>query len=210
MPANGPRTDDSVGAAGLAGIAVESNGVLVLDREETLRRADANSCAVHGLATSLAAREAPLAPPPPLRAQLVGRVRPRRRDMRDIERGIAVVERLAEFATGRAAVVARSHVLAIAGAEATAAMLARVRGLRQWSDRHSRRRLGSLVCRAAPDDADDLLALLQQAALQDLAGVAITGNGPLLHSAKDAAQTADNLGLCLVICETGSDSKGLA
>ena len=210
MPAIGPRTVDSVVAAGLAGIAVESNGVLVLDREETLRRADANACAVHGLATSLAAREAPLAPPPPLRAQLVGRVRPRRRDMRDIERGIAVVERLAEFATGRAAVVARSHVLAIAGAEATAAMLARVRGLRQWSDRHNRRRLGSLVCRAAPDDADDLLALLQQAALQDLAGVAITGNGPLLHSAKDAAQTADNLGLCLVICETGSDSKGLA
>jgi UDP-2,3-diacylglucosamine hydrolase len=201
MPVIGPRTIDSVVAAGLAAIVVERRGVLVLDREETLRCADANACAIHGLAGNTPAPE-PQRPRRPLRAQLIGRVRPRQRDIRDIERGIAVVERLAEFETGRAAVVARCHVLAVEGAEGTAAMLARVRGLRQWSDRRHRRRLGSLVCRASPEEAYDLVALLQQAALQDLAAVAIAGEGPLMQAARDAAPTADNLGLCLVTCET--------
>src|SRR5262249_58191550 len=108
--------------------------------------------------------------------------------------GIAVVERLAEFGTGKAAVVVRSHVLAVEGAEGTSAMLARVRSLRQWSDRRHRRRLGALVCRATPHDGRDLVGLLQQAALQDLAVVAVAGEGPLLLGAKDAAPTADNLG----------------
>jgi len=49
---------------------------------------------------------------------------------------------------------------------------------------------------------------LQQAALQDLAAVAIAGDGPLLLGAKDAAATADNLGLCLVTCETGGMGEG--
>ena len=200
MPVIGPRTIDSVVAAGLDGIVIERGGVLILDRDETLRRADANACAVCGLDAEAPAPEA-LGPAPPLQGQLIGRVRPRQRDIRDIERGIAVVERLAQFDTGKAAVVARSHVLAVEGAEGTAAMLARVRGLRQWSDRRHRRRLGALVCRAAPEDVHDLVALLRQAALQDLAAVAIAGRGPLIKGAKDAAQTADNLGLALVSCE---------
>jgi hypothetical protein len=36
---------------------------------------------------------------------------------------------------------------------------------------------------------------LQQAALQDLAAVAIAGEGPLLEAAKAAARAADDLGL---------------
>jgi len=207
MPAIGPRTVDSTVAAGLAGIVVATGGVLLLDRDETLRRADANGCAIHGLAED-PAEPAPPAPARPLSAELVGRIRPRRRDIRDIERGIAVVERLAEFATGKAAVVARSHVLAVEGAEGTAAMLARVRGLRQWSDRRNRRRLGSLVYRAEPGERRDLVGLLQQAALQDLAAVAITGEGSLIEDARDAAHTADNLGLALVTCETRSTLVG--
>jgi UDP-2,3-diacylglucosamine hydrolase len=206
MPAIGPRTVDSVVAAGLAGIVVESGAVLILDREETLRRADANSCAVHGLAAEASTREA--APAGRLSAHLVGRVRPSRRDLGDIERGIAIVTRLAAFATGKAAVVARAHVLAVEGAEGTAAMLARVRGLRQWSDRRSRRRLGALVCRASAAEAQPLTMLLQQAALQDLAAVAIAGNGPLFEDATEAARAADALGLCLVTCQTGWDEGG--
>ncbi len=208
MPAIGPRTVDSVVAAGLAAIVVESQGVLVLDREETIRRADANACALHGLAAPPPAPEAK-SPPRPLSARLVGRLQPRQREIADIERGIAVVERLAEFATGKAAVVVRSHVLAVAAAEDTGSMLARVRGLRQWSDRHHRRRLGSLVCRATPGEVPDLGALLQQAALQDLAAVAIAGSGPLLQLAKEAAPAADKLGLALVTCETRAASEAL-
>ena len=148
------------------------------------------------------------APAGRLSAHLIGRVRPSRRDLGDIERGIAIVTRLAAFATGKAAVVARAHVLAVEGAEGTAAMLARVRGLRQWSDRRSRRRLGALVCRASAAEAQPLTMLLQQAALQDLAAVAIAGNGPLFEDATEAARAADALGLCLVTCETGWDEGG--
>src|SRR5262245_22350144 len=121
MPAIGPRTVDGVVAAGLAGIVVEAGGVLVLDRDETLRRAAANACAIHGLAAGPGPE--PVVLPPPS-AHLIGRLRPSRRDRGDIERGMAVVARLAAFATGEAAVVARSHVLAVEGAEGTAAMLA--------------------------------------------------------------------------------------
>jgi UDP-2,3-diacylglucosamine hydrolase len=201
MPAIGPRTVDSVVAAGLAGIVVEEGGVLVLDREETLRRAAANACAIHGLTSTAAA--GPRVPTPPLIAHLIGRLQPSRRDRGDIERGLAVVTRLAAFGTGEAAVVARSHVLAVQGAEGTAAMLARVRGLRQWSDRRNRRRLGALVVRADDGDGPALLTLLQQAALQDLAVVAIAGEGPLLEAAKVAARAADGLGLGLVTCDIG-------
>jgi DUF1009 family protein len=190
----------------LAGIVVESGAVLILDREETLRRADANGCAVHGLAAEAASLETAAAGP--LRAHLIGRVRPSRRDLGDVERGIAIVTRLAAFATAKAAVVARAHVLAVEGAEGTAAMLARVRGLRQWSDRRSRRRLGALVYRAAAGQDQALTTLLQQAALQDLAAVAIAGSGPLLEDAGEAARLADDLGLCLVTCETGLDGEG--
>jgi DUF1009 family protein len=208
MPAIGPRTVDSVVAAGLAGIVVEAGGVLVLDREETLRRAAANACAIHGLVPTAGPAPVALALPP--NAHLIGRLRPSRRDRGDIERGLAVVVRLAALATGEAAVVARAHVLAVQGAETTAAMLARVRGLRQWSDRHHRRRLGVLVVRVAPEDGDGsgLLTLLQQAALQDLAAVAIAGEGPLLEAAKAAARAADDLGLCLVTCDIDRQEPG--
>jgi UDP-2,3-diacylglucosamine hydrolase len=211
MPAIGPRTVDGVVAAGLAGIVLEAGGVLVLDRDETVRRAAANACAIHGLPA--ASGSGPVAPAPaPPSAHLIGRVRPSRRDRGDIERGMAVVARLAAFATGEAAVVARSHVLAVQGAEGTAAMLARVRGLRQWSDRRNRRRLGALVVRAQPepDQGRALLSLLQQAALQDLAAVAIAGAGPLLEAAKAAARAADDLGLSLVTCDIDWQQQGSA
>jgi DUF1009 family protein len=208
MPAIGPRTVDGVVAAGLAGIVIETGGVLVLDREETLRRAAANACVIHGLPSTDTAR--PNGPTPPLSARLIGRLRPSRRDRGDIERAMAVVTRLAAFATGEAAVVARSHVLAVQGAEETAAMLARVRDLRQWSDRRNRRRLGALAVRARPEEGRGarLLTLLQQAALQDLAAVAIAGEGSLLEAAKLAARAADDLGLCLVTCQIGWQEQG--
>lgn len=41
MPAIGPRTIDAVAGAGLAGIAIEAGRVMIVDRPETLRRAEA-------------------------------------------------------------------------------------------------------------------------------------------------------------------------
>ena len=50
MPAIGPRTIELAVAARLAGVAVEAGGVLMLDRDETIRGADAHGCAIEGLA----------------------------------------------------------------------------------------------------------------------------------------------------------------
>src|SRR5436190_821080 len=50
MPVIGPRTVEQAAAAGLAGVAVESGAVLILDRAEVIRIADARNCAIHGLA----------------------------------------------------------------------------------------------------------------------------------------------------------------
>jgi DUF1009 family protein len=48
MPTIGPETIDQAIAAGLVGIEVQAGGVLILDRDETLRRADAAGLAIWG------------------------------------------------------------------------------------------------------------------------------------------------------------------
>ncbi|MHA7772971.1 LpxI family protein [Roseibium sp. M-1] len=49
LPTVGPRTIDLAVAAGLAGIAVEAQGALIAEREETLRKADAAGLFVVGI-----------------------------------------------------------------------------------------------------------------------------------------------------------------
>jgi DUF1009 family protein len=49
MPAIGPRTVELAAEAGLAGIAVEAGAVLLLDRGEALKAADARGIAIEGL-----------------------------------------------------------------------------------------------------------------------------------------------------------------
>ena len=63
--------------------------------------------------------------------RVIGRLRPRRRDAEDIERGLAAVECLAPFATGSGAVVVRHDVRAIEAAEGANAMLERAAALRR-------------------------------------------------------------------------------
>ena len=52
MPAIGPRTIERAVAARLAGVAVEAGAVLLLDRDDAVRRADAQGCAIEGLASA--------------------------------------------------------------------------------------------------------------------------------------------------------------
>ena len=64
MPAIGPRTIEQAAAAKLAGVVVEAGAVLILDRDEAIRAADAAGCAVHGLGAPgcTAARARPALP----------------------------------------------------------------------------------------------------------------------------------------------------
>jgi UDP-2,3-diacylglucosamine hydrolase len=205
MPAIGPDTIEQAAAAGLAGVAVQSGAVLILDRADAIRIADAHSCALEGLAGAAPEPPGPLAAAPRRQG---GRVPfpppPNRRDAADIETGLIAVERLAPFATGRSVVVVRRYVRAIEAAEGVAAMLERAAALRrQWGLRW--RKAGVVVRRAeAAEDGKGFAALLSRVAAQELAGIALTGPTHTLAAYEDAGRLADDLGLFLVLCEAGS------
>jgi DUF1009 family protein len=199
MPAIGPRTIEQAVAAKLAGVVVEAGAVLILDRDEAIRAANAAGCAVQGLELSVAR---PLVRAGAVVGRVIGRRRPSRRDAADIETGLATVAALTLFATGRSAVVVRNYVLAIEAAEGAIAMLERAAALRQWGLRWHK--VGVLVRRAeeTSKEGSALEALLAQAASQELAGVAVTGPADALAPYEEAARLADDHGLFLVLCDT--------
>jgi DUF1009 family protein len=203
MPAIGPRTIEQAAAAGLAGVVVEAGAVLVLDRAEVIRIADARNCAIHGLADWTLRPAAQVGAAARRRTgRVIGRLRPSPRDAADIETGLAAVECLAPFATGAGAVVVRHYIRAIEAAEGTAAMLERAATLRrQWGLRW--RKVGVFVRRVADarEDGSVLATLFAQAASQELAGIAVTGPAHALGPYEDAGRLADDLGLFLVLCE---------
>ena len=203
MPAIGPRTVELATAARLAGVAVEAGAVLMLDRDATIRAANAHGCAMEGLASAGLAGEH--AGPAHVDARVVGRIRPNARDRTDMANGLTAVARLGRFDTGSAVVVARAHILAFAAAESVTAMLERVGSLRQWGT-HRKRRVGVLVCRA--DNAADVQALrhvLEAGARQGLAGIAVVGSPDALAAYEDMCRFADAQGLFLVTCRAGDE-----
>lgn len=211
MPAIGPHTIEQAAAVGLAGVAVASGAVLVLDRADAIRSADAHGCALEGLADHTPQSRAGLAAAPRLlTGRVIGRRRPSRRDAADIATGLFAVDSLAPFATGRGVVVVRRYVRAIEAAEDPAAMLERAAALRrQWGLRW--RRAGAYVRRAeAGEDGQGLAGLLSRVAAQELAGIALTGPAHALAHYEDAGRLADDLSLFLVLCETeaGATARG--
>jgi len=198
MPVIGPRTIAAAVAAGLEGIAVEQGVVLVLDKAEAMRAADAAGLAVEGL--SGAGPRLVLGGAPPRSGQVIGRLQPNRRDAVDIEKGLAAVTGLAPYNTGASAVVARAYILAVQAAEGVSEMLQRVGALRQWGVRR-KHRVGVLVRRIeADEDAGAVERLLAEAAGQGLAGVAVAGTSEALASYGNAARIADAHGVFLVSC----------
>jgi DUF1009 family protein len=206
MPTIGPRTVEAAAAAGLAGVAVEAGAVLVLDRAEAIRAADARGIAIVGV---------PPTPNPSPQGggksgrvrgkeggsiRIIGQLQPDRRAEADIAKGLAAIGRLARFATGRAVVVSRAYILAVAAAEATSAMLERTRALRQWGV-GAKRRVGVLTVHVdTPDsDAQAVAVLIEQAAAQGLAGIAVSGPPVALAAFEAAGALADRNGLFLAL-----------
>ena len=198
MPAIGPRTVAAAVAAGLAGIAVEQGGVLVLDKADAVRAADAAGLSVEGL--SGRPRLAVAGGAPPRTGQVIGRIQPSRRDAVDLEKGLAAMHGLAPYGTGASVVVARAYILAVEAVEGVSALLQRVGALRQWGVRR-RHRVGVLVRRIETEEGSSAVErLLAEAAAQGLAGVAVTGTGTALAAYGGAARAADAHGLFLVTC----------
>jgi DUF1009 family protein len=198
MPAVGPRTVEQAAAAGLSGVVVEARAVLMLDRAEAVRTADAAGCALYGL---LPTERAKIVQARPAVGRVIGRARPGRRDAADIETGLRAVCALAPLGTGAGVVVVRHYILAIEASEGPLGMLERAAKLRQWGLRW--RKAGVMVRRAhdAGNEADILDAILAGAAVQELAGVAIVGSADALSPYEEAARRADAHGLFLVLCE---------
>jgi DUF1009 family protein len=200
MPAIGPRTVDGAASAGLAGIAIEAGAVLLLDRAEAVPTADARGLAIEGLPQPDVRPRAAAAYPRPFR--LVGRMSPAERQEADIHHGFAAIAQLAPFDAGKAVVVSRVYILAIAAAESALDILDRTRGLRQWGV-GAKRRVGVLACRAdtAACDAAGVATLIEKAAAAGLAGVAVTGTPQALAPFEGSGTLADTNGLFLAIRE---------
>jgi DUF1009 family protein len=205
MPAIGPRTVAGVTAAGLAGVAVEAGAVLLLDREQAVQAADSSGVAVVGLA------KPPLPPSPAHPAasrsassseRFVGLRRPSTRAEADTAKAFAAMQCLSPFAAGRAVVVARGYILAIAAAEPAMALLERARALRQWGV-GARHRVGVAACRAGLSEWNDasVAALLAGAAAAGLAGIAVAGPPAALAVFDGAGVTADRHELFLALRE---------
>lgn len=170
MPAIGPATVDGARGAGLSGIAVEAENVLIAERAVTLARADAAGIFVEGVrddAAPAATRR--------FNARRVvrdlrplGGVTPRRHAVRDAVKGLATIEALARFGVGHTAVVVRNHVLAVEADEGAEATVRRAEGLRQWASL-TRRRRGVVVLRRAQDLTDALVAIVARAGYAGLA-----------------------------------------
>jgi DUF1009 family protein len=149
LPVIGPATIEAAARAGLAGVAIAAGQSLVLDREETIRLADAAGLFVIGL----------VAPDLPDERQsaatvshgggyaLAGRLAPTPADRADVALGRRLMQVLERHDAGTAAVIAGEHVLAVNGALPVAAMLRGIGAGNHWGRRVFRKRIGVLVVR---------------------------------------------------------------
>ncbi len=176
MPVIGSRTLGLAEAKGFAGIAVAAGSVLVADRAEAVRAADAAGLFVMGAEVA----ERPAAGSGRERAwqvsehQRLGQRRPTAAEVRDAARGWTAVARLARFSARASAFVARRHILAVGIGETPAEIVARLRTLRQWGDRARWGRRGVLAF-ADANALDE--ASIQAAAAAGLAGI-VLGDRP--------------------------------
>jgi DUF1009 family protein len=175
--------------------------VLIVDRDDLVRAADARHIAVAGLARgSHPAQNRAAAELGPFAGRVIGRLQPGQRDRRDMVQGLAAVECLAAYATGHAAVVMSAYIVAIAAAEPVTSMIERVRALRQWGIGERRRR-GVLVCRADALFGSAMPKVFSLAAAHGLAGLVVVGTPDdvaLLET--EGPALADGESLFLVTC----------
>jgi UDP-2,3-diacylglucosamine hydrolase len=202
MPAIGPETVARVVEAGLNGIAVEADGVLVTGRFETIHRADEADVFVVGSTDKGSSpdehqetRDEQCLP-----VSRLGWIGIRGRHRQDIARGAAVVGTLAPFHAGQAAVVVRRHVLAVEAGEGVAEMLERASRLRQWGRATARRRSGVVVLADARDVSRELVSRVATAGFD---GVLLLGGVYTQARVRDAVEYADHAGLFVVAAKGG-------
>lgn len=155
LPVIGPATIEAAARAGLAGVAIGAGQSLVLDREETVRLADAAGLFVLGLVSSDVPEvhetggRSDAADAASAVYTLAGRLAPTPADRVDVALGRRLMTVLERHDAGSAAVIAGEHVLAVNGALPVRTMLRGVGAGSHWGLRVFRKRIGVLVVRSA-------------------------------------------------------------
>lgn len=169
MPVIGPRTVELAAKAGLAGIAVRSRQVLLVERERLVEQADASGLFVTGIEppTAVQTQHQVLALSP------LNRLVPDKYLRRDMARGANVLAAVAGFADPAGVVVVRRHVIAIETGEGLEVLFERVKALRQWGATARSRRRGALAIGHHAIEALGLEAIISAAAEAGLAGIVL-------------------------------------
>lgn len=202
LPVIGPETIANAVRAGLAGIAIEAGGTIVIERDEVVRAADRAGLVVWGLDQEpgrtdddrVDARRAfheQAAVP-------LTRYLPSSQARLDAAIGLEAVRAAARFGPVTGAIVSREHVLAIGIAEAAHALIARATALKQWGDRKRRsRRKGVAVVADTGTSATAILTAAREAQLEAVVferGV----DGPEQIEQAAILQEADRAGLAVL------------
>lgn len=134
----------------------------------------------------------------------LGNKTPSAEDLADIETAFRVVSALGRFDVGQAAVVVKSHVLAVEAAEGTDAMLARCAELREAGRAGRGGRAGVLVKAPKPGQEErvDLPTIgpdtVNRAAAAGLAGIAVAAGQVLMAERAATIEAANRHGLFLL------------
>lgn len=196
MPSVGPGTVTRAAEAGLRGIAVHAGDVLVADRQEVVRRADALGLFVTGAADRGQGAAGAAASPWQVSEQ-IGRLAPSAHDRRDIELAVRVTQALDDYRCGSAAVVSRGYVLAVeAGQEGARQTFGRVESLRAGRASNRRRKGVAVIADSEIRPlTEDIVASIARAGL---AGMAIRAAADWERPHRDVISACDDEKVFLV------------
>jgi len=145
--------------------------------------------------------------------KVLGRYAPGEADAKDAQTATDVTQRLAAYGIGRAAVVVRDHVLAIAAAEGPVLMAQRIAALRQWGRGRVIRTAGAAAVNIDPagDVEADLTGTITALATAGIAGVAVvrTSGNAVQDVPTAAIAAADRLGMYLIEIARASTAKAV-
>ncbi len=193
LPTIGPDTIDGVVAAGLAGVAAESEHVIATNRETLVKRAEAVGAFVIGVNAAAgvngASRSSSALPDKP------------RTHQKDAALGVSAIRALGQFATGSAAVVRSGRILAIGADEPVLDVIARAE---VFGDRRKRARGGVAV---VGDEAHVATStLIERAADSGLAALALMGDAQDAMISPADRDLARRRGLAIVEVQSGGAS----
>ena len=188
VPTVGEQTIDRLTAAGIGTLIIVAGKTLLLGRDGMERRAAAGAITLqcieretNGYAPGLGRPRRHVALTETRSGAMLGRVMPTTSDGYDARTAVEVIRRLRPFATGRAAVVVRDHVIAVAAAEGPVQMAHRVADLRQWGSGRRGRGAAAIAFNATTAGVEELTAMIEALEGAGLAGVAVVHSGTALR-----------------------------